>query len=106
MSESNKELNKETPEEVLDKYKKAGRIAADCLQYGAKQIKVGNSIKEILDDVEKKILSLGAKHAFPAQISLNSAAAHQCSSLDDNSKLKEGDLVKLDIGTHIDGYIG
>ena len=105
MSESNKK-DEETPEEILEKYKKAGKIAAECLSYGAKQIKVGNSIKEILDAVEKKIISLESKPAFPAQISLNSAAAHQCSSLDDTTELKEGDLVKIDIGTHIDGYIG
>ncbi len=101
-----KELNKETPKEILEKYKKAGSIARECLEYGANQVKVGASIREILDDVEKRILSSGSKPAFPAQISLNSAAAHECAVLDDTTILKEGDLVKLDIGTHIDGYVG
>ncbi len=92
-------------EEVIKKYKKAGRIAGEALHYGKKLIKVGVSIVEVMDKVEDKIRSLGAGIAFPAQISLNHVAAHYC-SVDENEVFKEGDVVKLDVGAHIDGFIG
>lgn len=91
---------------MLEKYRQAGKIAAECLEYGYDLIKVGVSVKEVLDKIENKIQEKGAGMAFPAQISLNSVAAHQCSGFDDSTIFKEGDIVKLDIGTHVEGFIG
>jgi len=48
---------------------------------------------------------MGGGLAFPANISVNDVAAHYCASEKDSNLLKEGDLLKLDIGVHIDGYI-
>ncbi|MFA6461651.1 MAG: type II methionyl aminopeptidase [Candidatus Woesearchaeota archaeon] len=91
-------------QEIIDKYLKAGKIAAECLQYGSSLIKEGVKVREVLEKVEEKIVSLGGKPAFPAQISLNEFAAHSCSDLNDVTILKD-QVVKLDIGVHIDGYI-
>ena len=91
--------------DVVEKYKKAGFIAGKALRYGAKLIKPGVSIVSVLDSVEEKIKELGGGIAFPAQISLNHVAAHYC-SVDENEVFKEGDVVKLDVGAHIDGFVG
>jgi len=91
--------------EILDKYIKAGKIASEAREYGKSLIKVGASLLEVSDKIEKKILELGGKLAFPTQISINDVAAHNCAEPDDDTKFEKGDLCKLDIGVHIDGYV-
>ena len=46
----------------------------------------------------------GALPSFPAQTSRNEIAAHYCASPSDRTQFKSGDLVKIDLGAHIDGY--
>src|SRR5204863_7355071 len=47
----------------------------------------------------------GGKPAFPTQTSVNEVAAHDCPSPDDERTYRAGDLAKLDIGVHIDGWV-
>ncbi len=89
----------------LDNYIEAGRIAKTVLHACAAEIKTGVALAEIFDMVLDKISSAGAFHSFPPNISLNNCAAHDTASPDEERTFAEGDLVKLDIGTHIDGYI-
>jgi len=91
--------------ETIEKIKLAGKITAQVREYGAKLIKKDSLMVEVLDQVEKKIFALGAKPAFPAQISCNSIAAHYCPEEDETFKFSD-ELVSLDVGCHIDGYIG
>ncbi|MBS3108053.1 type II methionyl aminopeptidase [Candidatus Woesearchaeota archaeon] len=90
----------------MDDYDKAGRIAAEARDYGASLIKVGVSLLEVTERVEERILKLGGKFAFPPQISRNEIAAHYCAFTDDPIIFDEGDIVKLDVGVHVNGYIG
>ena len=89
----------------MDKWKKAGEIAATALEHGRKMIKPGAKIVDILDAVDKKIYDLGAIPAFPSQISLNEVAAHACAKQDDEQTL-ENEVVKLDCGAVYEGAIG
>ncbi|MBU1974204.1 MAG: M24 family metallopeptidase, partial [Nanoarchaeota archaeon] len=91
-------------QKIIDKHLQAGKIAAEALQYGKSLIKENAKVIAILDQVEAKILELKGEIAFPAQISLNEFAAHSCSDLNDETVLKD-QVVKLDVGVHIDGYI-
>lgn len=93
-------------EQDFKDFKKAGQIAAKARDYGAKLITNNKKIVEILDAVEEKIISLGAGIAFPAQISLNQVAAHSCANYEDETHINESDVVKLDVGAHINGFIG
>ena len=88
-----------------EKYIEAGKIAKEVREYGASLIKVGASMLEVLDAIEDKIYKLCAKPAFPAQISLNHVAAHDCADPNDDRVFKEGDVAKLDVGVHVDGYV-
>lgn len=90
-------------DEDLEKIKKAGRIAAESLSYGKTLIKEGASVKEIIEKIEKKIASLNGKPAFPPQISINEVAAHFIPDTD--LVLNEGNLIRIDLGAHIDGFI-
>ncbi|HJJ45933.1 MAG TPA: type II methionyl aminopeptidase [Methanocorpusculum sp.] len=89
----------------FDNYKEAGRIAHDVLHVCAAEIKPGVLHSDIFDMVLDKIASAGAAPSFPPNISINECAAHDTPSPIDERVFCEGDLVKLDIGTHIDGYI-
>ena len=76
--------------EILDKYIRAGKIASEARVYGKPLIKIGASLLEVSDKIEKKILGLGGKLAFPVQISMNDVAAHNCAEPDDKTKFKKG----------------
>ena len=93
-------------DEIYQKYKLAGKITADARDYGAGLIRPGVSYLEVVNSIESKILDDGAGLAFPVNISVNEIAAHYSPSHSDKLVFKKGDVVKLDIGAHIDGYIG
>lgn len=90
----------------MEDFIKAGNVAAKARDYGASLVKEGVFIRDILDKVEEFIIDKGAGIAFPAQISMNNIAAHQCSDDDDKTVIASGDVVKLDVGAHVNGYIG
>lgn len=90
--------------EVLEKYRKAGRILAEVLESARPRVKVGASLLEVADYVEDAILRRGALIAFPCNISLDRAAAHYTPAPKDERCFGEN-MVKLDVGVHLDGYI-
>jgi curved DNA binding protein len=106
--------------EVLAKYRLAAEIAnrtmvqisARC-EAGAKLVdlcamgdamiteecgKVHNKGRAKVEDSDKGV-------AFPTCVSVNHVVGHFCPPSDDETVLAEGDLVKLDLGVHIDGFI-
>lgn len=91
--------------EVIENYKKAGKIAKEALSYGKGLIKKGASVLDVCDKVEAEIERLGAKPAFPVQISMDDIAAHYCPEEEDKL-IFEDQVVCLDVGVHVDGYIG
>jgi methionyl aminopeptidase len=98
-------MRNELDAQTIEKYRKAGLIAAKALDFGRRLVKEGESLVLVMDKIEEKIKSLGGEIAFPAQISLNNVAAHYC-SVDDKEVFRKGDVAKIDIGTHVEGYIG
>src|SRR3989338_1063745 len=84
---------------------KAGRISAEVLEYGKSLVKKGNSLLDATELIEKKIYDLGAKPAFPVQISCNEIAAHYCAEEDDKI-IFEDQVVCLDLGVQVNGAIG
>ena len=90
---------------VLDKYRGAGRILAEVREDAIERIKEGVSLLEVAEFVENSIREKGGEPAFPCNISRNEEAAHSTPSIDDKTVFGK-DIVKLDIGTHVDGYIG
>ncbi len=91
--------------EDLDNWIKAGKIAHEALFYGKDLIKKGASYADVTDKIEAKIFELGAKPAFPVQISMNEVAAHF--TVDPGEDIVfDNQLVSLDVGVHVDGCIG
>ncbi len=93
-------------DEVLEKYRRAGRIARQALEYGSRFIKEGVSLLEVAEKTEGMILDKGALPGFPANISIDSQAAHFTPRHNDGKLVfARGNLVKLDVGVHVDGYL-
>ncbi len=67
-------------------------------------IRFGNSLLEVAEFVEKKTIELGGRPAFPCNISRNEEAAHATPKAGDKDVFGK-DMVKLDLGVHVDGYI-
>ncbi len=86
-------------------YMQAGKICAQARAYGVNLIVIGASNLSVSKAVDAKIRELGGEPAFPTQISVNHIAAHYCSDPDDASAFSAGDLCKLDLGVHVQGYI-
>ncbi|MCX6776844.1 MAG: type II methionyl aminopeptidase [Candidatus Micrarchaeota archaeon] len=91
---------------MIEKYEKACKIAFEVLQETKSLIRPGAKLLEIAEAAEAKIREKGAKPAFPANISINEVAAHFTPEDDSTAVLGEKDIVKLDVGVHVDGFIG
>ena len=90
---------------MIDSYLKAGKIVSDIREEASKMIKNGLPIIDLVEFVENEIIKRGAGIAFPCNVSVNEITAHYTSPLNDENKIVTGDLVKLDLGAEINGYI-
>lgn len=92
-------------EEAVEKIIKAGEIGARVRELATSLVKPGVSAREVCSRVEEYTLELGAKPAFPCNFSVNEVAAHYTPGLDDDVRLTGVEVVKVDVGVHVDGYI-
>src|SRR3989344_2120904 len=90
----------------FDKYVLAGNIAAKVREESRSYVNVGASLLEIAGKIEDSIRKNGGMPAFPVNLSLNDEAAHYTPLPADGRKISEGDVIKVDIGVHVDGFIG
>ena len=93
-------------QEAAEKYLQAGKVAAEIKQEVLRMISPGLRILEIAEYIEKRVVEKEARLAFPPNISINAIAAHYTPCFNDRTIVQDGDLVKIDIGVHIDGYMG
>lgn len=86
-------------------YKRAGKVAKDAIAIARESTKEGVLALDVATKVEKFITESGASIAFPINICLNHIAAHYTPSQRDRLAFSKGDVVKLDIGVHVNGHI-
>jgi methionyl aminopeptidase len=89
----------------IDDYVKAGKIASQVRELARKKDWVGKTLYEICETVESEIQSRGGKCAFPVNTSLNDLAAHYTAEPNDPKVLTSSDLIKIDLGVQINGFI-
>ena len=89
----------------MDKEKiiQGGKISAEVKKYARSIIKKDMPLIEIANKIDAKIEELGAKPAFPVNLSINEIAAHYTPSHDDLT-LAHG-ILKVDVGIHVNGWI-
>src|SRR3989337_574453 len=92
-------------DEVREKLRVAGRIAREAKELGVSLCRDGTSLLDIAERIEAHMRSRGAPPAFPTCISLDQVAAHYSPLHDDRLALRRGNVVKLDLGAQVDGYI-
>lgn len=91
--------------------RRAGLVVAETLRDLRKMVEPGVTTRQLDAVAEKKIRSVGAYptfkgyRGFPASIcaSVNDEVVHGIPS---DRKLREGDIVKIDCGATLDGYVG
>lgn len=86
-------------------YEKSGKIVAQVREKAAEMVKEDLKVLDLIKFTEQEIKNLGGEIAFPCNISINEVTAHYTSPSNDKTVLKNGDLVKIDLGAHVDGYI-
>lgn len=89
----------------FENYIKAGKIASEVREYARTQDHTGRTLSEICNNVENAIIKKGGEPAFPVNVSLNDIAAHYTAEPNDPTVVKNTDVLKIDVGVHIDGYI-
>ncbi len=90
---------------ILDCYIRAGKIASEVREKSKKWVVGGAKLLDAAEKIESQIKFLGAEPAFPVNISLNEIAAHYTPTDNDSKVFQEGDMVKIDLGVHVEGYI-
>ncbi|WP_428324462.1 type II methionyl aminopeptidase [Nitrosopumilus sp.] len=88
-----------------EEYIKAGKIASEVREMVRVKDWVGKTVYEICEWVEDEIRKRGAKCAFPVNTSINEVAAHYTAEPNDPITIKDTDLIKIDLGAQINGYI-
>ena len=93
--------------DALECYIEAGNIASKVLKETTTLASKGEGmpVLEIAETAESRVKELGGELAFPCNISINNIASHYTPEAGDSLTLEMGDVVKIDVGVHIDGYI-
>jgi len=89
----------------IEDYIKAGKIAGEVRENVRKKDWIGSTLAEICEYVESEIIKRGAKCAFPVNTSLNEVAAHYTAEPNDPKIVSDSELIKIDLGAQINGYI-
>jgi methionyl aminopeptidase len=91
--------------DFLECYLKAGKIASEQREKTRKKDHVGCTLLTICESIEREIKESGGTPAFPVNVSLNDIAAHYTAEPNDETTVMENDILKVDIGVHVEGYI-
>lgn len=103
MSESS---NAPLSEADYAKWRRAGEISASAIELGRMIIKEGVPLLEVAEQIEDFMRDNGSVPAFPTNLSRNEVAAHFTpASYEGHLTFAKGDVVKLDLGAQIDGFI-
>jgi methionyl aminopeptidase len=92
-------------EEII-KWKEAGKLARNALNFGKALIQDGASMLDVTESIENFVIEKNGELAFPTNLAINNVGAHWTPSTKSKEIFHTGDVVKLDVGVHIEGYIG
>ncbi len=90
---------------IPPEYVKAGRITREVREWVGGRVVPGSGYLDICEKVEREIVQRGGGVAFPTGVGVNSVTAHYAPQAGESAKVGEKDVVKVDFGVHVDGYI-
>lgn len=115
-SEEKRQLDRMNSE-FLTEYRHAAEIHRQVRQWAQSNIKPGQTLTEIADGIEDSVRALAGHQGleegdslkggmgFPTGLSLNHCAAHFTPNAGNKTILQTDDVMKVDIGVHINGRI-
>ncbi|MFX1391289.1 MAG: type II methionyl aminopeptidase [Promethearchaeota archaeon] len=89
----------------IQDYIKAGKGVIAAKKLAKRLIEPGVKFLDIANKCEAEIFKNNCNLSFPINISLNEIAAHYSPPIDDLTEVPEKGLLKIDIGSHYNGYI-
>ena len=104
-------------DDFLRDYRKAAEIHRQVRQWAQKDIKPGHTLTQIAEGIEDGVRHLTghmgleegdgliAGMGFPTGVNLNNCAAHYSPNAGNKMVLKKEDVMKIDIGVHVNGRI-
>ena len=93
---------------MFNNYVEAGKLANSAMKFAVSQIQSGANVFQLCRAVDAEMAKLcesvkGAGVSFPCAISPNDLICHYSpTSTDPEAVLKSGDLVKIELGIHVD----
>lgn len=90
---------------IPEPYRTSGKITHEVKALVPARVRPGVSFLEVCDFVRDEVEARGGKLAFPTGIGVDQVTAHYAPQDGDESVFGEKDLVKVDFGVHVDGYV-
>jgi methionyl aminopeptidase len=84
---------------------RAGAVSREARERAVELVKEGGLLLDVAEEVERLMARRGLKPAFPTCISIDQVAAHYSPTHDDSLRFRRGNVVKLDLGAQLDGWI-
>ncbi|WP_066416886.1 type II methionyl aminopeptidase [Halorubrum aethiopicum] len=91
-------------DDAVESYREAGAVLVEAMNEARSMVEPGRTQLEVAEWVEDFIREEGAGLAFPVNLSVDPEASHATPSRDDETEFGE-EMVCLDVGVHVDGYI-
>lgn len=116
-SEEKRHLDRMRNDDFLKDYRQGAETHRQVRQYAQRMIKPGMSLIEIAENIENSTRAL-TEHpgleegdalkggvGFPTGLNINHIAAHYCPNAGNKVVLGQDDVMKVDIGVHLNGHI-
>jgi methionyl aminopeptidase len=103
--------------DFLQEYRQAAEVHRQVRQHARKTIRPGQTLTEIAEGIEDAVRALTNHQGltegdnllggmgFPCGLSINNCAAHYTPNAGNKVVLQQGDVIKVDFGSHINGRI-
>ncbi|MCW4047703.1 MAG: type II methionyl aminopeptidase [Candidatus Bathyarchaeota archaeon] len=91
--------------EELEKFRLSGKILREAREEMRHFVQENMPVIDVCEKAEALIREKGGRPAFPCNVSINEVAAHYTSPPNDERRIPEKAVVKVDMGVHVDGYV-
>jgi methionyl aminopeptidase len=91
--------------QVRDALLRAGAVSREARERAVELVQEGALLRELAEEVEDLMKRRGLRPSFPTGLSIDDVAAHYTPTHDDPLRLRRGNVVKLDLGAQLDGWI-
>ena len=91
-------------DDAIESYRTAGAVLAEAVTEARSMVEPGRRQLAVAEWVEDFVRESDAGLAFPVNLSVDAEASHATPARDDETEFGE-EMVCLDVGVHVDGYI-